>query len=154
MPPKISLIAALARNRCIGKGNKLPWHLPEDFRRFKELTLGHPILMGARTWESLPKRPLPGRRNVVLSYQPMDGVENYRSVTDALRALADEPEVWVIGGGQVYGALLPYADRLVLTEIPYDVDGDAFFPAFGSEFREASRQRAEGFDFVEYVRTR
>jgi len=150
--PRISLIAAVARNRCIGKNGGLPWNLPDDLRRFKELTLGKPVLMGAKTWLSLPKRPLPGRRNVVLSYEKLEGVESYGSVTAALRALAEETEIWVIGGAQVYAALLPYADRLVLTEIPKDVEGDAFFPAFGPEFLEASRDRRPQFDFVEYVR--
>ena len=151
--PRISLIAAVARNRCIGANGTLPWSLPDDLRRFKELTLGKPVLMGAKTWASLPKRPLPGRRNVVLSYEKLEGVENYGSVPAALAALSEEPEIWVIGGAQVYAALLPYADRLVLTEIPKDVPGDAFFPAFGPEFREISRDRRPQFDFVEYVRT-
>ena len=126
------LVAALGRKREIGAGNALLWHLPEDLAHFKALTLGKPVLMGRKTWESLPPRfrPLPGRRNLVLTRgAPIDGAETVRSLDEALALCADAPELCVIGGAEVYAQALARAQRLELTE----VDGmwpeaDAFFP--------------------------
>lgn len=160
---RVSLLAAVARGGVIGRDGTLPWRLPEDMQRFRELTMGHPVLMGRRTWDSLPDRyrPLPGRRNVVLTRDPSwdaVGAERAGSVDEALTLLADAPQVFVIGGADVYAATLPFADELLLTEIELSVDGDAFFPDVdGDTFEETSREAhvaADGtpFAFVTYRR--
>ena len=123
--PIISLVAALARNRVIGAANRLPWHLPEDLRRFKRLTLGASIIMGRRTHEAIGK-PLPGRRNIIVTRAPgasWDGCEVARSLDDAVRLARPAPEVFVIGGGELYGHALARADRLYLTLIDAEVRG-------------------------------
>jgi dihydrofolate reductase len=160
---RVSLLAAVARNGVIGRDGTLPWRLPEDMERFRELTMGHAVVMGRRTWESLPDRfrPLPGRRNVVLTRNhgwAAEGAERARSLDEALRLLRDAPQVFVIGGAEVFQSALPLADELLLTEIDSDVSGDTFFPGFEStEFEEISRDprvAADGtrFSFVTYVR--
>lgn len=126
----ISLIAAVARNRTIGREGRLPWRLPADLARFRRLTLGHTVLMGRRTWESLG-HPLPGRRNVVLTRDPgftAAGCDVVHTVGEG-RALAADGELFVIGGAEVYAAFLPYADRLYLTHVEAEAPGDAAFPA-------------------------
>jgi dihydrofolate reductase len=131
MPPLIA-IAAMAANRVIGAGGKLPWHYPEDLQFFKRTTLGHPILMGRSTYESIG-RPLPGRQNIVLSrtLAPRDGITVIRSIDQyASLPLEEGAAIFVIGGAQVYQQLLPYCTELYLTYIPQDVPGDAFFPEF------------------------
>ena len=130
----ISMIAAMAHDRVIGLDNQMPWHLPADLAHFKRVTLGKPVLMGRKTFESIG-RPLPGRRNLVISRNPdyrADGVEVIDSVEAALALLAgsDVAELMVIGGGHLYGQLLPRADRLYLTRIDLAVEGDTRFPAF------------------------
>ncbi|QSR42330.1 type 3 dihydrofolate reductase [Aeromonas dhakensis] len=130
----ISMIAAMAHDRVIGLDNQMPWHLPADLAHFKRVTLGKPVLMGRKTFESIG-RPLPGRRNLVISRNPdyrADGVEVIDSVDAALALLAgsDVTELMVIGGGHLYGQLLPRADRLYLTRIDLAVEGDTRFPAF------------------------
>jgi dihydrofolate reductase len=165
-PPtaEIVLIAALARNGVIGRGNALPWRLKADLVRFRETTLGHPVFMGRKTWESLGK-PLPGRRNIVLTRQTgyiAQGAEVFTSVDEALEAAAGAARVFVIGGAEIYCALLPRASALLLTEIAADVEGDACFPAFDrAHFREVSRQprpadaeNEHAVEFVEYRRIR
>ena len=153
---KLAIIAALDHRRAIGKDGKLPWHIPEDLKRFKRLTTGHAVLMGRRTWESLG-RPLPGRRNVVLSSSPVPGIESYASIEESLRALASAERVFVIGGGTVYAQLIDRADELYLTLVDRNVEADAFFPPYehllGTVFREAARERHPEFEFVDYVRT-
>ncbi len=155
----LTLIAALSRNNCIGKNGAIPWRLPEDQKRFKDLTLGHVVVMGRKTWESLPEkfRPLPGRTNIVLTrqadYSLPQGVEKFASLTDALEAHPYE-SVFAIGGTEVYTQALPLADRMELTTVDQDVDGDAFFPAFpAEEWQETARVPKEGFTFVTYERT-
>jgi dihydrofolate reductase len=152
---KLAIIAALDHRRAIGKDGKLPWHIPEDLKRFKRLTTGHAILMGRRTWESLG-RPLPGRRNVVLSSSPVPGIESYASIEESLRALTSAERVFVIGGGKVYAQLIDRADELYLTFVDRNVEADAFFPPYehllGTVFREAARERHPEFEFVDYVR--
>lgn len=131
----ITLIAAMDRNRVIGLDGKLPWRLPDDLARFKALTTGNPIVMGRRTWESIG-RPLPDRWNVVLSrdptFRPAGRVDCVDSVQAAMRLLAPCPNVMVIGGSAVYDAFLPYADRMELTLVDAEVQGDAFFPPWDS----------------------
>ncbi|GAB4437702.1 MAG: dihydrofolate reductase [Rhodocyclaceae bacterium] len=157
----VSLIAAVARNGIIGAGNRLPWRLPEDLARFKALTWGHPVIMGRRTWESLG-RALPGRPNLVVSRSERfraEGARSFPSLEAALEACGDEP-AFVIGGAHLYAAALPLAQRMYLTEIDADFDGDASFPAFDrSEWIERSREprrTASGlaFAFVLYERRR
>ncbi|HAW92581.1 MULTISPECIES: type 3 dihydrofolate reductase [unclassified Arsukibacterium] len=129
---KIAMIAAMANNRVIGKDNQMPWHLPADLQHFKAVTLGKPVIMGRKTFESIG-RPLPGRRNLVVSRTIPDdtkGVEWFSSVEQALAAASDNNEVMVIGGGEIYRQCLPLADTLYLTEIELMVDGDAYFPDY------------------------
>ena len=131
---KISMIAAMAHDRVIGKDNQMPWHLPADLAHFKRVTLGKPVLMGRKTFESIG-RPLPGRRNLVLSRNPgyqAEGIEVVDSVEAALALLVSSAveELMVIGGGHLYAEMLPSADRLSLTQIDLAVEGDTRFPAF------------------------
>ena len=144
---KVSLVAAVARGGVIGRDGGVPWRLPEDMAHFRELTMGHPVVMGRRTWESLPDqfRPLPGRGNLVITRNPdwsAQGADRAGSVEDALELLGSEPEVFVIGGGEIYAAALRFADELLVTEIDADVEGDTTFPTWDSgEFEEVSRER-------------
>jgi dihydrofolate reductase len=160
---KVAIVAAVARGGVIGRDNTIPWRLPEDMERFRALTTGHAVVMGRRTWDSLPARfrPLPGRRNLVVTRNlgwSAEGAERAGSLDEALRILADEPQVFVIGGAELYAAALPLADELYLTEVDVEVEGDTFFPGFdASAFDEVERERrtARGgtrFAFVRYVR--
>ncbi|WP_213999307.1 type 3 dihydrofolate reductase [Arsukibacterium sp.] len=129
---KTAMIAAMAKGRVIGKNNQMPWHLPADLKHFKAVTMGKPVLMGRKTFQSIG-RPLPGRRNIVISRTTPDnkqGVEWFSSVEQALAALSDSAEVMVIGGGEIYRQCLPFADILYLTEIELDAEGDAYFPDY------------------------
>ena len=157
-------MAAVARGGVIGRDGGIPWRLPEDMARFRELTMGHPVVMGRRTWESLPDqfRPLPGRGNVVVTRNPdwsAQGADRVGSIEEALTLLESEPEVFVIGGGEIYATALPYADELHLTEIDADVEGDTTFPSWDpGEFEEASREThvtgdGTSFAFVTYRRS-
>lgn len=158
---RISLIAAVARNGVIGSGNALPWRLPEDLKRFKALTLGQPVIMGRRTWESIG-RPLPGRRNIIVTRNggfSADGCDTAASIDAALAICAGTTgEVFIIGGAQIYAQALPLAQRLYLTEIQAEFPGDARFPHFERDaWEEKSREshRSEAgldFDFVIYDR--
>ena len=160
---RLNLIYARAANGVIGKDNALPWHLPEDLAHFKRHTTGCPVLMGRKTWESLPPRfrPLPGRRNLVLTRQSdwqADGAERCDNLDDALARCAAAPEVWVIGGAQLYTLALPRAQRAVVTEIGRDFDGDAYAPVLGSDWRETARDAGRSgqglpFAFVTLERT-
>ena len=160
---RITLIAALAANGVIGRDNALPWRIPEDLRRFKQNTLGHPVIMGRKTWESLG-RPLPGRNNIVITRQDnyvAEGAQCAPNLDQAL-ALAESSaggeECFVIGGSEIYGLALARADRMLLTEVARNFDGDASFPAFDkTQWREVSREALTssdglGFAFVDYRR--
>jgi dihydrofolate reductase len=129
----IGLVWAQSAGGVIGRDGALPWHLPEDMKHFRTLTAGATVLMGRRTWESLPPRfrPLPGRRNLVLSRTPQDGVETFSDLAHALDAASGD--TWVIGGAAVYRAALPFADRIVVTDIRADFDGDTHAPDVGRE---------------------
>ncbi|MDO5059530.1 MAG: dihydrofolate reductase [Neisseria sp.] len=157
---KITLIAAHAENRCIGYNNQMPWHLPEDFAFFRAYTTGKPVLMGRKTWESLPKKPLPKRRNIVITRQAdysAEGAEVFPDIQTALAACAAEPEVIIMGGAQIYEQTLPLATDLRITEVALNVDGDAFFPEYRKGgWQEAAReshisQKGIGYAFVHYV---
>lgn len=159
----LALIAALDRQRAIGRANTLPWHLPDDLKRFKRLTLGHDVLMGRRTAESIG-RALPGRRNLVLTrgrIAPFAGQHAVSSLDEAIEMAGDRP-LFVIGGGEVYALALPRADRLFLTWVDVDVsDADAFFPELDatqwrvttSESHAGDERHPFGYRFVDYVRT-
>ncbi len=160
--PRVSVIAALASNGVIGIENRLPWRLPEDLAHFKTLTLGHPILMGRKTFESLG-RPLPGRTNVVITRNPdycTEGCLTADSIPAALALCGDADEVFFIGGADLYAQAIPLADRLYLTEVDVEATGDAWFPDYDrGAFREVSRESHIGakgdalrFDFVVYER--
>jgi dihydrofolate reductase len=158
--PRVYLVAALARNGVIGAHGRLPWHLPEDLQHFKKLTLGHPVIMGRRTWESLG-RPLPGRENIVVTRRAdyaADGASKSASVEAAVALCAGAPVAFVIGGAEIYAAALPLADGLVLTEIDRDYAGDTRFPAWDRKAWKATQREAhtskEGvrFEFVLYER--
>jgi len=141
--PRITLVAAVARNGVIGRAGRLPWRLPADLRRFRAVTWGHPIVMGRRTWESIG-RPLAGRRNIVVTRRPdyrAPGAEVVGSPEAALAAAADAGEVMVIGGGELYAAFLPLAGRILLTEVDAEPEGDARFPDLDpTEWEEVARE--------------
>jgi len=163
MATRLHLIYARAANGVIGANNTLPWHLPEDLAHFKRHTLGCPVIMGRKTWDSLPPkfRPLPGRLNLVVTRQPdwqAQGAQAAASLQDALAHCGDAFDAWVIGGAQIYAQALALARSVVVTEIDVQVQGDAFAPQLGSEWREASREAhisAQGlpYSFVNYQRT-
>ncbi|MCW5648922.1 MAG: dihydrofolate reductase [Ramlibacter sp.] len=161
---KINLIWAQARHRVIGKDNAIPWRLPEDMVRFKALTMGCPVIMGRKTWDSLPLRfrPLPGRRNLVITRSPdwsQNGAEPMPSLDAALQICEQNPDVWVIGGAEVYAQALPLAHRVALTDIDADFEGDAYAPALQAHWQEVSRARHTSsnglvYSFVDYLNTR
>jgi dihydrofolate reductase len=158
--PRVNLIYARAANGVIGKDNALPWHLPEDMAHFKRTTAGAPVVMGRRTWDSLPSRfrPLPERRNIVVTRQAgwsADGAERAASLPEAVALCAGAPEAWIIGGAQIYAEALPFADRIVVTEIGRDFEGEAWAPVLDAgwvETRRESHDAADGmpFSFVTY----
>jgi dihydrofolate reductase len=137
-------VVAVARNGVIGREGGLPWHISSDLKRFKEITMGKPVIMGRKTWESLPRKPLPGRRNIVITQQRgyvAEGADVAESPQAALLMVPDAPEVAVIGGGEIYRLFWPQVDRLYLTEVDLVVDGDTHFPAVDpAEWREVSRE--------------
>lgn len=134
----ISMIAAMADNRIIGKDNQMPWHLPADFAWFKRCTMGKPVVMGRKTYESIG-RPLPGRLNIVISRDAslsIEGVTTVTSIEQALEVAGEVEEVMIIGGGAIYAACLPMANKLYITHIEAEIQGDAQFPDWGNEFKE------------------
>lgn len=143
----ISFVVAVSKNGVIGRDGGLPWRISSDLKRFKDITMGKPVIMGRRTWESLPKRPLAGRRNIVITRQSdyaADGAEIVSSADAAMALCTTEPEVAVIGGGEIFDLFWPVADRLYLTEADLTVDGDTFFPAPDpAAWREVSREAHE-----------
>lgn len=153
---KLHLIAAHDDNLLIGSQGKLPWRLPEDLKHFKALTMGHPILMGRGVFEEIGEKPLPGRRNVVLSRKTWDSVESYSQIDMALGALSDEPVVFLIGGGQIYKEMINLCDKMYITEVHGSFSGDVYFPEYrheiGKKWLEVSRENYSSFSFVEYIR--
>jgi dihydrofolate reductase len=141
---RLHLIFARARNGVIGKDNAMPWHLPEDLAHFKRVTMGHPVIMGRRTWDSIPAkfRPLPGRRNIVITRQDdwaAAGATRAASLEEACALCDGDADVWVIGGAQIYAQAQPLAATAMVTEIDADFDGDAFAPVFGPGWVEVAR---------------
>ncbi len=167
---QLNLIYARARNGVIGQQGLLPWHLPEDLVHFKRTTLGCPVIMGRKTWDSLPPkfRPLPGRTNVVITRQvdwredgaiPANNLLEALSICEHMSVILENnsEQVWVIGGAQIYAQALPLAKRVVVTEIDSDFEGDAFAPMLGSEWQETAREQHTSktdlaFSFVTYIR--
>ncbi len=141
----ISLIAAMAENRVIGRDNTIPWHLPEDLKRFREITMGHPVIMGRKTFESIGK-PLPGRKNIIITripdYRPQGCIVAH-SLPDALGQCPDSDEVFICGGGEIFQEALPFANRIYLTVIHEEFEGDTYFPVIPEGFAEVSREKAE-----------
>jgi dihydrofolate reductase len=160
--PRINLIFARAANGVIGKDNTMPWHLPEDLAHFKLLTQGSPVVMGRKTWDSLPPRfrPLPGRSNIVVTRQSdwqAESALRAASLPEALSLCGDAPDIWVIGGAEIYRQAEPMAVRAEVTEIAQDFEGDAFAPVLGAAWQETARstqQAASGlvFSFVTYLK--
>ena len=140
----LSIVVAIALDGAIGRGNDLLWHLPADLKRFKELTTGHTILMGRKTFDSLPRGPLPNRRNIVVSRSlpARKGVEVYPTIEEALKACESDEEVFIIGGGEIYRQLLPHADRIYLTRVQATFpDAEVFFPELDpSEWSETASE--------------
>jgi dihydrofolate reductase len=161
---KLHLIYARARNGTIGKDGQMPWHLPEDLAHFKRVTLGQPVIMGRKTWDSLPARfrPLPGRLNIVITRQSdwqAEGALRAHSIEDALRLCGEAPDAWIMGGAEIYRQAEPLASTAVVTEIDQDYEGDAFAPELGANWQEVQREShvaANGlsFSFVTYQQPR
>jgi dihydrofolate reductase len=157
---KLHLIYARARNGVIGKDNQMPWHLPEDLAHFKRVTLGQPVIMGRKTWDSLPARfrPLPGRLNIVVTRQSdwqAEGALRAASIEEAMRLCGDVPDAWIMGGAEIYRQAAPLARSAVVTEIDQDFEGDAFAPELDAHWKEVQREShmaANGlpFSFVTY----
>lgn len=141
---RISLVVAVARNGVIGRDGGLPWHISSDLKRFKQITMGKPIIMGRKTWESLPKKPLVGRHNIVITRRKgfvAEGATVVAGPEEALAAAAGAEEIAVIGGGEIYKAFFGRADRIYLTEVALDVAGDTYFPALDpAQWREVARE--------------
>ena len=158
----INMIFARSANGVIGNNNALPWHLPEDLAHFKKLTLGSPVIMGRKTWDSLPAkfRPLPGRTNVVITRQAdwqVTGAQTAGSLTDALAICQAASDVWIIGGAQIYAQALPLANRIEVTHIDKIYDGDAFAPTLGSPWQQSLKKEhvsssGLNFSFITYLR--
>jgi dihydrofolate reductase len=155
--PRVALVVAMAENRVIGKGGTLPWRLPEDMKWFREITMGKPCIMGRKTWESLPKRPLPGRTNIVVTrnrFYRAEGAATVVSIDEAIAAAMGErpDEIIVIGGSQIYAEVLARTDRIYLTRVHAVADGDAYFPEIDgalwrSTQRMAPRTSSSGLSF-------
>lgn len=157
--PNIIMIAAMDQNRVIGADNQMPWHLPDDLKFFKQKTLGKPVIMGRKTYESIGAKPLPGRRNLVItrnaSYE-LNGAEGFSSVEAALETCEGESDVVIMGGGQLYQQCLPFAQRLYVTLVHTEVEGDTSFPEWKStQWKEVEREHhsqdekhAFSFEFI------
>lgn len=159
MNPVISLVVAAADNHVIGKDNAMPWHIPEDFRHFKDITMGKPCIMGRKTFQSILEKlgkPLPGRVNIVVSRTNFQhpGALTCKDLDEAIAQAAKtgSNDICIIGGAQIYALALPRADKIHLTRVHQSPEGDAFFPALGPEWVEESSDARDGFTFLTYVR--
>lgn len=155
---EIIIIAAVAKNRIIGRDNQLLWSIPEDMKHFKELTQGHPVIMGRKTWESIPVkfRPLPNRKNIIISRQTdfiSPGGYLAHSLDEALSKVIDSPTVFIIGGGEIYAQAMSVATRLEITEVNQEPNGDAWFPEIDlAHWKKEKEIPCDGYSFVSYVR--
>jgi dihydrofolate reductase len=157
--PKISLVVAAAKNLAIGKDNKLLWSIPEDMKRFREITNHKPVIMGRKTWESIPERfrPLPNRTNIIITrqkeYRTPSDVITASSLEEALRKTTTANEVMIIGGGELYKEGMGLANKLYITHVDQTVDGDTFFPSINPTlWKETSHDKHDGFTFSIYER--
>lgn len=160
---KLGIIYVRSRNGVIGQGGVMPWHLPEDLAHFKQTTMSAPVIMGRKTWDSLPARfrPLPGRRNVVITRQAdwrAEGAEHATSLEQAIALCGDVPRAWITGGAEIYNLALPLADLAAVTEIDADFEGDTYAPQLGPNWRETAREQhlsktGLAFSFVNYQNT-
>jgi dihydrofolate reductase len=153
--PLVVIIAAVAENRVIGKDGAIPWSVREDMRHFRELTTGFPCIMGRKTWESLPKKPLPGRLNIIISKTLTVSGETlvFPSLDEALKHCRAHEKVFICGGASLYREALPLAERMEITMIHKTVEGDVFFPEIDSEiWTESAVLKKDGFSFVSFVR--
>lgn len=152
----INIIVATSENNVIGRGNDIPWYIPEDLEHFKKLTTGNTVIMGRKTYESLPKeyRPLPNRINIVItrdkSYQAK-GCLVVNSLEDALRKADNDKEIFIIGGGQIYREGLKFAERIYLTKIHNNIEGDTYFPKLNKFWKLVDEEEKSGFSFLTYV---
>jgi dihydrofolate reductase len=146
----ITLVLAMAKNGVIGKDGAIPWRIPDDLKRFKQLTLGKPVIMGRKTWESLPRKPLPGRDNIVVTRQLEWRADGAITASSLDLALANAGDVSVIGGGEIYREALPRADRIELTEVHRDFEGDAHFAFDRKDWRELARENHATPDGLAY----
>lgn len=151
----ISIIVAIATNGVIGGDNKLLWHISEDLKNFKRITLGHPMIMGRKTFESFPKA-LPNRQNIVITRNPAytaNGADVVLSLDEALKIASPKDEIFIIGGGEIYRQAMPLADKLYITHVDLSPQGDTTFPDISSdEWREVLREPHQGYTFTEYLR--
>jgi len=158
----ISIIAAIAENNVIGKNNDLIWHISEDLKRFKKLTSGHPIIMGRKTYESLPFKPLPKRKNIILSHKNLkyESTIVVNSVEDVFKECKNEDEIFICGGAEIYKLFLPYTDKLYLTKIHHFFEGDTFFPEINfsdwelKNISEIFKDKKSGlkYSFTDYIK--
>ncbi len=154
----IGIVVAIAKNNVIGSKNDLPWYLPEDLKRFRQITTGHTVIMGRKTFESIVARigkPLPNRKNIVITSQPetitVDGVETFRSLAAALDAHKTDEQIFIIGGARMFAEALPLADALYVTHVEKDYPGDVFFPDIDwSQWSKINEQQFDGFSFADY----
>lgn len=158
---KLTIVAAIAKNGVIGSRNSLPWYIPEDLKHFKDVTMGKTCLMGRNTFDSIMKRlgkPLPGRKNVVVSrhvWHAPEGVEVYSSLDKALESVKADEEVMVTGGGQIYNQLIDKADKLIITHVHQQIDGDVFFPEIDpGKWKQVSEYPHKEFSWVTYERVK
>ncbi|HTQ14381.1 MAG TPA: dihydrofolate reductase [Rhizomicrobium sp.] len=153
MPPTLTLVLARAQNGVIGVRGRIPWRIAADMKRFKAITLGKPVAMGRKTWDSLPRKPLPGRANIVITRDPAwraDGALGAASLEDAIAKAGAADDIAVIGGAEIYALALPCAHAIELTEVHADFDGDARMAPFGPQWREVAREdgaTAEGLKY-------
>lgn len=150
--PLLSIIVAIADNNVIGGNNTLLWHISEDLRRFKAITSGHAVIMGRKTYESIG-RPLPNRRNIIVTRQSglrVEGCETAGSIEEAAAMCNGDTEIFIIGGGEIYRAAMPLADRLYITRVHHQYEGDTFFPAIGGEWRLVEEERHECGEKFQY----
>lgn len=161
--PNLSIIVAIAQNNAIGKDNDLLWHISDDLKRFKALTSGHPVIMGRNTWNSLPRRPLPKRRNIVLTHDTAfcdEGAEVAHSIASVFNMVRDEEESFIIGGGAIYKEFLPFVQKLYVTHVWKEFDADVFFPVIDlSVFCKVNESQCFvdpettlSYSFAEYLR--
>ncbi len=156
---RLIIIAAHDPNLVIGKDGSLPWHYSEDLKFFKKTTMGSPLLMGRGVFEELNEKPLPGRRNVVLSRSKNYGhVATFSSIEDAIQYLSEDDKVFIIGGGEIYRQTMDLADELVITEIKEEYEGDTYFPEYrdeiGTTWEEVWREDHDSLSFVRYIKTK